>query len=86
MILHRSGVDNHSCFGFVGALILLCKNTVSLRVSPTSGFCCLLTHLPQIAPWWFGYWAIGSGAIKRCCLVGIDVALLEELHYCGGRV
>ena len=28
--------------------------------------------------------ALGSGTIRRCGLVGVGVALLEEVHHCGG--
>jgi hypothetical protein len=26
---------------------------------------------------------LGSGTIRRCCLVGVGVALLEEVCHCG---
>ena len=36
--------------------------------------------------WWLPYtWLIGSDTIRRCDLVGIGVALLEEISHCGDR-
>ena len=29
------------------------------------------------------HWPIGSGIIRRCGLIGVDVALLEEVCHCG---
>ena len=35
--------------------------------------------------WWFeNTWPMWSGTIRRCGLVGISVALLEEVHHCVG--
>jgi hypothetical protein len=35
---------------------------------------------------WFKYaWPIESDFIRRCGLVGVGVALLEEMIYCGDR-
>ena len=35
--------------------------------------------------WWFEYACpMGNGNIRRCGLIGVDVALLEEVHHCGG--
>jgi hypothetical protein len=32
--------------------------------------------------WWFEYaWPMRSDTIKRCGIVGIGVALLEEVHH-----
>jgi hypothetical protein len=31
-------------------------------------------------------WPIGSGTILKCDLVGVGVALLEEVCHCGGRL
>ena len=37
--------------------------------------------------WWFEYaWPMGSGIIRRCGLVEIGVALLEEVCYHVGRL
>jgi hypothetical protein len=37
--------------------------------------------------WWFEYaWPMGNGTIRRCGLVGIGVALLEETCHCTGRL
>jgi hypothetical protein len=37
--------------------------------------------------WWFEYaWTMESGTIRKCSLVGVGVALLEEMHHCGGGV
>jgi hypothetical protein len=30
-------------------------------------------------------WPIGNGTTRRCGLVGVVVALLEEVCHCGGR-
>ena len=29
-------------------------------------------------------WSMGSGTIRRCGLVGVDAAFLEEVCHCGG--
>ena len=28
----------------------------------------------------------GRGTIRRCCLIGVGVAMLEEMCHCGGRL
>jgi hypothetical protein len=37
-----------------------------------------------ITLWWFECFGLGSGTIRRCDLVGVGVALLEEVCHCGG--
>ena len=35
--------------------------------------------------WWFECaWSMGGGAIRRGGNVGVGVALLEDVHLCGG--
>jgi hypothetical protein len=37
--------------------------------------------------WWFKYaWPMRNGTIRRCGLVSLGVALLEEVHHCGVRL
>jgi hypothetical protein len=37
--------------------------------------------------WWFEYvWPMENGPIRRCGLVGIGLALLEEVSPCVGRL
>jgi hypothetical protein len=31
-------------------------------------------------------WSIGSGSIRRCGLIRVGVALLEEVFQCGSRL
>jgi hypothetical protein len=39
---------------------------------------------PIYMSWWLEYaWPMGNGIIRTCGLVGVCVALLEEMHHCG---